>query len=353
MSESTQPTQAPAAAEFDIEGQRQAVEGFLIDLLAAFGRSDATVTVTVSDDEAIEASVDGPELGLLVGQKGVTLQAVQELVRSMVQRRFVGQTHARVRLDVAGYRARRKVALERFAREVAESVKASGVAKALDPMGSADRKVVHDAVNEIEGVSTVSGGRGRGSPSGDPPRLSSGGRHPSDRGPGAEPGPWLPRARLQCACMWTTPPGSRQESSLHRCSSWTWGAAAVCLDWCWPGGGRRVGRCSWMPVNDDAASFGRRCATSTSPSVWSLSGRGRRRPVTVTTCVGCSTSWWRGLRTTGGDGRVRGAIPPCGRNAGGQRTAGGRRLRGSPRAVQPGGRLGRGPTRPGGGSVVD
>jgi spoIIIJ-associated protein len=158
VSESTQPTQVPTAVEFDIEGQRQAVEGFLIDLLAAFGRSDATVTVEVSEDEAIEASVDGPELGLLVGQKGVTLQAVQELVRSMVQRRFVGQTHARVRLDVAGYRARRKVALERFALEVAESVKASGVAKALDPMGSADRKVVHDAVNEIEGVSTVSEG---------------------------------------------------------------------------------------------------------------------------------------------------------------------------------------------------
>jgi spoIIIJ-associated protein len=41
---------------------------------------------------------------------------------------------------------------------VAEAVKASGVAKALDPMGSADRKVVHDALNEIEGVSTVSEG---------------------------------------------------------------------------------------------------------------------------------------------------------------------------------------------------
>ncbi len=158
MSESTQPTQAPAAAEFDIEGQRQAVEGFLTELLTAFGRSDATVTVTLSEDEAIEASVEGSELGLLVGQKGVTLQAVQELVRSMVQRRFVGQTHARVRLDVAGYRARRKVALERFACEVAESVKASGVAKALDPMGSADRKIVHDAVNELEGVSTASEG---------------------------------------------------------------------------------------------------------------------------------------------------------------------------------------------------
>jgi spoIIIJ-associated protein len=158
VSESTQPTGTPAPAAFDIEGQRQTVESFLTDLLAAFGRSDATVTVALGEDEAIEASVDGPELGLLVGHQGVTLLAIQELVRSMVQRRFVGQTHARVRLDVAGYRARRKVALERFAREVAESVRASGVAKALDPMGSADRKVVHDAVNEIDGVSTASEG---------------------------------------------------------------------------------------------------------------------------------------------------------------------------------------------------
>lgn len=159
VSESTQSAERSEEIELDLEAQRAAVEDFLTDLLAAFGRSDATVSVTVAEDDvAVEATVEGSELGLLVGQKGVTLQAVQELVRSVVQRRFVGQAHARVRLDVAGYRARRKVALERFARDVAESVKTSGVAKALDPMGSADRKVVHDAVNDIDGVTTVSEG---------------------------------------------------------------------------------------------------------------------------------------------------------------------------------------------------
>jgi spoIIIJ-associated protein len=159
VSESTQSAERSEEIELDLEAQRAAVEDFLTDLLAAFGRSDATVSVTVAEDDvAVEATVEGSELGLLVGHKGVTLQAVQELVRSMVQRRFVGQAHARVRLDVAGYRARRKVALERFARDVAESVKTSGVAKALDPMGSADRKVVHDAVNDIDGVTTVSEG---------------------------------------------------------------------------------------------------------------------------------------------------------------------------------------------------
>ncbi|MBN2621749.1 MAG: Jag N-terminal domain-containing protein [Acidimicrobiales bacterium] len=159
VSESTQSADRPEVGELDLEEQRKAVEAFLTDLVAAFGRDDATVTVTVSDDDqALEAAVEGSELGLLVGQKGVTLQAVQELVRSMVQRRFVGQPHARVRVDVAGYRARRKEALERFATGVAESVKESGVAKALDPMGSADRKIVHDVVNEIDGVVTVSEG---------------------------------------------------------------------------------------------------------------------------------------------------------------------------------------------------
>ena len=158
VSENTQSSGDLGTNEIDLEAQRAAVEGFLTELMVAFGRPDATVTVTVAEDEALEAAVDGSELGLLVGQKGVTLQAVQELVRSMVQRRFVGQPHARVRVDVAGYRARRKEALARFATTIAESVKESGVAKALDPMGSADRKVVHDTVNEIEGVVTVSEG---------------------------------------------------------------------------------------------------------------------------------------------------------------------------------------------------
>ena len=164
VSESMESTEPPPAADFDFEGQSQAVETFLTELLAAFGRDDAEVTVIRAEDdsEALEVSVDGAELGLLVGHQGVTLQAVQELVRSMVQRRFVGQAHVRVRLDIAGYRARRKVALERFARQVAEGVRSTGVAKALDPMGSADRKIVHDAINDIEGVSTVSEGEDAG-----------------------------------------------------------------------------------------------------------------------------------------------------------------------------------------------
>ncbi len=155
----------------DVEAQRIAVEEFLRGLLDAFDRSDATVAVTVVEEDTLEAAIDGAELGVLVGQKGVTLQSLQELVRSMVQRRFVGQAHARVRVDVAGYRERRRIALERFTIEIAKGVLDSGVAKALDPMSAADRKVVHDSVNAIDGVETVSEGEDDRPPCGDPRRA--------------------------------------------------------------------------------------------------------------------------------------------------------------------------------------
>jgi spoIIIJ-associated protein len=144
--------------ELDIDEQRDAVEDFLTGLVEAFGRPEATVTVKADEEGTLEAAVEGDELGLLVGPKGATLQAVHELVRSMVQRRFVGQAHARVRVDVAGYRARRKEALERFTRTVADEVLSSGRAKVLDPMMASDRKVVHDVANDIEGVRTASEG---------------------------------------------------------------------------------------------------------------------------------------------------------------------------------------------------
>jgi spoIIIJ-associated protein len=61
-------------------------------------------------------------------------------------------------VDVGGYRHKRREALERFARQVAEQVRAEGAPKALEPMTAADRKTVHDTINDIEGVSTTSEG---------------------------------------------------------------------------------------------------------------------------------------------------------------------------------------------------
>lgn len=144
-------------SETELAEQGEVVRAFLLDLLDAFGL-DGTVTATPAEEGAVELDVTGEDLGLLIGPKGQTLQAIQELSRSALQRQKPGEAHARVRVDVSGYRQRRREALERFVQGVAEQVKESGVQKALEPMSPPDRKVVHDTVNEIEGVSTVSEG---------------------------------------------------------------------------------------------------------------------------------------------------------------------------------------------------
>ena len=70
-----------------------------------------------------------------------------------------GRRYHRIQVDVDEYRQRRREALTRFATDIAEKVAASGTSKALEPMGAADRKLVHDAVGEVDGADTMSEGR--------------------------------------------------------------------------------------------------------------------------------------------------------------------------------------------------
>ena len=137
--------------------QADIVTEFLEGLLTALG-AEGTVNRTQVDDETIELSVVGDDLGLLIGPKGQTLTAVHELSRTVLQRRATGRHEGRVRIDIGGYRQRRQEALARFVSAQAELVVAEGASRALEPMNAADRKVVHDTVNDIEGVATISEG---------------------------------------------------------------------------------------------------------------------------------------------------------------------------------------------------
>lgn len=132
-----------------------AAVAFMEGLTTALG-ADAIVAVKVDGIE-LDVTVTGNELGLLVGPGGRTLNAVQDLARVAAQRRL-GDHETRLRVDVAGYRERREAALGSFARDVAEQVVSSGTARSLEPMTSADRKVIHDVLNEIDGVTTRSVG---------------------------------------------------------------------------------------------------------------------------------------------------------------------------------------------------
>ena len=149
--------QKPMREQHDVSAQQVGDEArkFIDELVAAFAFTGTTELIEDGDD--LEVRVHGENLGLLVGPRGTTLQAVQDLARVASQRRL-GDHDTRLRVDIGGYRQRRKEALDRFAVQMAEEVKQSGVARVLEPMSSADRKIVHDALSEVDGIGTRSEG---------------------------------------------------------------------------------------------------------------------------------------------------------------------------------------------------
>lgn len=141
--------------EVPIEEQAATAESFTRGLVEAFG-ADAAVETRV-DDDTVVVEVTGANLGLLVGPRGATLGAMEELVRTVVLRQTGGHG-ARINVDVGGYRAKRREALTEFSRDLAAKVLETGREQALEPMSAADRKVVHDALVDFEGVTTGSEG---------------------------------------------------------------------------------------------------------------------------------------------------------------------------------------------------
>ena len=137
--------------------QADLAEEFVRGLAERFGTAVDFQRENIGSDE-IRITVSGDDLGRMVGHRGVTAGAIDDLVRTVLQRRAGSARNGRVRVDVGGVIARRNAALVRFARDQAAEVRNSGVPRSLEPMSAADRKVVHDAVDGAEGVKTLSEG---------------------------------------------------------------------------------------------------------------------------------------------------------------------------------------------------
>ena len=139
--------------EATMEEVSEELETFLTGLTEAFGfEGDVTVG---EDDGGLLASVEGRH-GLMVGPKGRTLDAIQELARVTAQRST--PSNIRIKVDVGGYRALRREALVKFALEAADEARTDGLERSLEPMNAADRKVVHDALSELPDIETRSAG---------------------------------------------------------------------------------------------------------------------------------------------------------------------------------------------------
>lgn len=148
-----------ALSDEELEDQGDIAAEFLEGLLSRMGLS-VDVEPTLEDGimyvDVLAQDPDDEDMGLLIGRRGQTLDALQELTRVVVGQR--SETRARVVVDVEEYRRRQRARLQARARDLAKRVAQTGQEEELEPMNPYDRKVVHDAVAGVAGVTSSSRG---------------------------------------------------------------------------------------------------------------------------------------------------------------------------------------------------
>lgn len=137
-----------------IEEQADQARQFLEGLVAAYGLEGSVDTRI--DDDVIVIDVNGEQTEALVGVRGSVRSALHELTRTVLQK--YSQDTGRIRLDVAGYAERRRQALTIYADQLIDQLTAEGGEIMLEPMSSADRKVIHDAAAARGGIESYSEG---------------------------------------------------------------------------------------------------------------------------------------------------------------------------------------------------
>ncbi|HEX6987959.1 MAG TPA: RNA-binding cell elongation regulator Jag/EloR [Bacillota bacterium] len=157
----------PARGLFGLIGQRDArVRVTVRQTRADFAREfveevarclDIPVSVRVDQrSDSILLDVSGYNVGLLIGRRGATLNALQYLLNVAAGR--TGDERKPIVIDIEGYRQRRREALEQLARRAAQRARRSGQSIALEPMNAAERRIVHLTVQRMGGVTTESRG---------------------------------------------------------------------------------------------------------------------------------------------------------------------------------------------------
>lgn len=122
-----------------------------LDIAVTFKRHDL-------DNGIMRIEAHGEGIGILIGRRGGTAQAIDELVRTVLQRSGGTTREGKIRMDMGGVRARRAAALATFARKVAEESAETQSEIALEPMNRMDRKIVHDVISGIDNVESRSEG---------------------------------------------------------------------------------------------------------------------------------------------------------------------------------------------------
>ena len=130
-------------------------ETFLKGLLEKMG-SDAVPVLEQKDENTIYVNLTGEKLGMLIGRRGETLDAIPHIANYAMNR--VSEKHVHISVDAENYRSKREESLQRLAEKVAAKVLKYRKNMTLEPMNSYERHVIHTALQDYEGVSTFSTG---------------------------------------------------------------------------------------------------------------------------------------------------------------------------------------------------
>ncbi len=135
----------------------ETVESFLKQLFATMG-VETQIEIQINDEEKVmEINLTGNDMGVLIGKRGQTLDALQKITQSVVNKNNT-EEFLRVKLDTENYRARRKDTLENLARNIAYKVRKTRKSVTLEPMNPYERRIIHSALQGDKYVSTRSEG---------------------------------------------------------------------------------------------------------------------------------------------------------------------------------------------------
>lgn len=156
--EAPEKVKAPAVDLSGIEAKETPATEYLKSILVGMGFADVKVTSKETEEDIYFEIVSEEDYGNIIGRRGETLDALQYLTRLFVNRS--SNNNKRVALNVGDYRKRREETLRGLAKRQASRVAKYGRSTALEPMNPYERRIIHTAIQEIEGVTSHSVGEG-------------------------------------------------------------------------------------------------------------------------------------------------------------------------------------------------
>jgi spoIIIJ-associated protein len=134
--------------------QEEIALDFVEKVLTGIGVRSAITSYT--EDDTVYIDVSGKDVGALIGRHGETLDAIQYLANIVMNRKM--DAHYRLVLDIGGYRKRREETLVSLAKRTAGKVLKVGKSYEMEPMNAAERRIIHFALQDFQGVTTFSEG---------------------------------------------------------------------------------------------------------------------------------------------------------------------------------------------------